>query len=135
MITILILAILGLVNALYLHYQYRQYLNSGKKMFCLIGGGCGEIVSSKYGQTLGVKNELMGMIYYILLIIYSVGNLLLPQIESTFLIWVKLAAILATIFSLYLLFIQAFMLRKFCSWCVIATTINLLIFAFLNLFS
>jgi len=124
---ILLLSILGFVNAFYLYHQHRREIRTGQKMFCLIGGDCGEVVGSKYGRTLGIKNEILGMEYYILLIIYSFLAIFLPQLVISFGFWVKLTVLSVSIFSLYLLIVQTFILRKFCSWCLIAIGINLMI--------
>lgn len=130
---ILLLCILGFLNAFYLHYQYKQYISTGKKMFCLIGGRCADVISSKYGATLGIKNELIGMAYYVFLAVYLLFSMVIPEFGRNLMLLVKVVTIIATIFSLYLLFVQAVILRMFCSWCLIAIAINLLIFYFLTL--
>lgn len=132
MIIILILSSVGFLNAYYLHYQYKQYISSGKKMYCLIGGKCEDVVSSRYGTTLGVKNELIGMAYYILLTAYLLISILVPSFGNNFALLAKIVTIIATIFSVYLLFIQTIILRTICSWCLIAIAINILIFYFLT---
>lgn len=129
---ILLLSILGFLNAYYLHYQYKQYISSGKKMYCLIGGRCEEVVSSKYGTTLRVKNEIIGMAYYVLLAIDLSIKMLIPAFGNEIILVATIATILATIFSLYLLFVQTIILKTLCSWCLIAITINILIFYFLT---
>ena len=128
LIYILLLSILGFLNAFYLYYQHVREIKLGKKMFCLLGGDCGAVVGSKYGKTFGVKNEKLGMSYYLLLIIYILIIQFFPQIGGKFEMWVKLSMMIAAAFSLYLLFLQAVVLKKFCSWCLIAIFINLLIF-------
>ncbi len=127
MVIIFILSILGFLNAFYLNFQHRREVKTGQKMFCLIGGDCGAVVGSKYGQTLGIKNELLGMGYYCLLIIYSFLAIFWPQLVSELGFWIKPMVLIASIFSLYLLIVQTFILRKFCSWCLIAIGINLII--------
>ncbi|TSC86260.1 MAG: hypothetical protein G01um10147_972 [Microgenomates group bacterium Gr01-1014_7] len=123
-IIIFILSVLGFSNAFYLYWQHKREVNTGQKMFCLIGGDCGAVVGSKYGKTFGIKNEIIGMIYYALLGIYILTGIVLPPI--------KIIAGVAALFSLYLLYIQVVVLKKFCSWCLIAIAINLLIFYFLK---
>lgn len=130
---ILLLAVLGFLNAFYLHYQYKQYTNYGKQMFCLIGGKCADVISSKYGITLRIKNELIGMTYYVSLSLYLILAFFMPDLFRNFIIFPKLATLIAALFSLYLLFVQAVILRMFCSWCLIAIAINILIFYFLTL--
>lgn len=132
MVITFILALLGFINAYYLHYQYKQYINSGKKIFCLIGGKCADVVSSKYGATLGIKNELIGMTYYVLLAVYILISMVIPEIGRNFMLMVEVVTIIATTFSIYLLFVQTVILRMLCSWCLIAIAINFLIFYFLT---
>lgn len=124
---ILLLAIFGFLNAFYLYWQHKREVQTGQKMFCLIGGDCGAVVGSKYGKTFGVKNEITGMVYYFLLGIYSLIAVLLPGFASNFEIFIKIAVSVALVFSLYLLFAQTILLKKFCSWCLIAIAINILI--------
>jgi len=124
---ILLLSISGFVNAFYLFWQHKREVNTGQKMFCLIGGDCAAVVGSKYGKTFGIKNELIGMTFYFLLSFYSLTSLLAPSLRN-FLIIPKLITLIAAVFSLYLLFIQTIVLKKLCSWCLIAILVNLLIF-------
>lgn len=132
MIILLSLSVLGFLNAFYLYWQHKREVATGQKMFCLIGGDCGAVVGSKYGRTFGVKNELIGMIYYVLLSFYLILAILTPDLFRNLIIIPKLATLIAALFSLYLLFVQAVILRMFCSWCLIAIAINLLIFYFLT---
>ena len=131
LIITLLLSILGFLNAFYLYWQHKREVATGQKMFCLIGGDCGEVVGSKYGATFGIKNEKIGMVYYVLVGIYSLIGIFLPGIAKDFWIWAKIITGIATVFSLYLLYIQTIVLKKFCSWCLIAIAINLLIFYFI----
>lgn len=126
-IIILLLSILGFLNAFYLYWQHKREVQTGQKIFCLIGGDCGAVVGSKYGRTFGIKNEKTGMVYYFLLSLYSLVAILFPSIAQNFTNFAKIAVILALIFSFYLLYIQTIVLRKFCSWCLIAIAINTII--------
>lgn len=129
---ILLLSILGFLNAFYLYWQHKREVATGQKMFCLIGGDCGAVVGSKYGRTFGIKNELIGMTYYVLLSLYLILAFFMPDLFRNFIIFPKLATLIAALFPLYLLFVQAVILRMFCSWCLIAIAINILIFYFLT---
>lgn len=127
------IASLGLLNSLHLYLQYKRFELYNKKMICLAGENCEEVLNSKYGRTLGVKNEVLGMAYYSLLI----TSLLAARI-STF--WPEAVKInvyfitsFAAAFSLYLLFIQLFVLKKACSWCLGTIAINLILLSVLIL--
>lgn len=122
-LAITFLAIFGFLNAYFLNKQHIRQLKTGKEMFCLLKEDCSSVVGSKYGKTLGIKNEILGMAYYSLLIILLGINL---QIVSTF---ITLAVTFAFVFSIYLLLVQVLILKKSCSWCFIAIIINTLIFA------
>lgn len=128
LIITLLLSILGFLNAFYLYWQHNREVATGQKMFCLIGGDCGKVVGSKFGRTFGIKNEIIGMTYYLLLAAYSLVSMVTPSLAEILIIWAKMVVILATVFSLYLLYVQAYVLRQFCSWCLIAISINILIF-------
>lgn len=124
-----IVIFLGIVNAWYLYWQYKEHVRSGRAMVCPVGGKCEEVVASSYGTTLGVKNEISGLFYY-----FSLLALLLIFMFSE--PWADAARILilvssagAVIFSTYLLYAQLLVLREYCSWCVAATVINYAIMA------
>lgn len=129
---VLLLCLLGFLNAAYLFYQHKREVKTGQKMFCLLGGDCFSVVASKYGKTLGVKNEITGMAYYFLLAVFLILNFFFPQVLTNYLILPKAASLIAAIFSVYLLIAQTAILRKLCSWCLIAIAINLLIFYLLS---
>lgn len=131
MIIIFILTIVGFINAFYLYYQHRREVATGQKMFCLIGGDCGAVVGSGYGRTFGIKNELIGMFFYAAVATFSLTSIFLSNFGKDWLVVAKLITMVAVVFSLYLLYAQTIILRKFCSWCLVAIFINLLIFYFL----
>lgn len=127
---ILILSLLGFINSYFIHYQVSQHKKSGKKMYCLIGHGCFDVISSKYGTTLGIKYETAGMGYYGVLAIYSLTGIFLPKIAIGLSLLPVTLTILVALISLYLLILQMFVLKKFCFLCILAISINLCIFLF-----
>lgn len=127
---------LGVVNTAYLYWQLWQYKQYGREMFCLIGGDCGEVVGSKYGKTLGIENEILGLLYYFGILVLLVMSLWFPSFSIVRLIMV-IASVMAAAFSTYLLILQQFILHKYCSWCLFAIAINyvLLVLSYNYLFS
>lgn len=127
MLTLLLsLAIVGFINTALLRFQYVLEKKRIKKMFCFVGTDCFEVLDSKYGRFFGIKNEDLGLVYYATLISLL---LLLQATRITSLGWiVPLAASSALVFSLYLLVIQIFVLRKACWWCLAGISINVIIF-------
>ena len=106
-----------------------------KPLICPIGFDCNFVVHSDYSEFIHVPLEVFGMIYYALLSLSYLFFIFfleaMPDIVSLFLL---VASFGAFVFSLYLLFIQIFILRKGCSWCIVSALITILIFI-LTLFS
>lgn len=127
MISLLLLILFGAANTAYLHWQYIQRVKTGRKMFCLIGSHCEDVLSSRYGTTFGIKNELYGLAYYFGMFLLVIVTLLFPSYSYIFRVLLVLGALAASAFSCYLLILQAFVLRMFCSWCLVAIAINIAI--------
>ena len=126
-IFLFILAIFGFINAAWLNWQYERFVATGKKMFCLAGDDCTAVVGSRWGKTLGIKNELAGIFYYIFVMTLSFVLLLMPALQPLIRLPLLISITLAAGFSIYLLILQVAVIKKLCSWCIIAIGINLLL--------
>ena len=126
-IALIILALLGITNAGYLYWQYQKKVKEQRPMFCPFGQQCETVVGSKWGKTLGIKNEIMGIIFYSLLIALNLWQLIGSDFSkiNEFIFFLALIAALA---STYLIIVQFKVLKSYCSWCIFATIINYLIF-------
>lgn len=126
---ITVLAAVGLGISLYIYRSKK--LN--RPLLCPVGKGCNAVVASPYAVTLGIPNEVSGILYYALVIASQVAagfsSLALNQFVTDGL--VVLAAV-AALFSVYLIFIQAFVLRKWCEWCIMTSLVNIAIFLLLR---
>jgi uncharacterized membrane protein len=89
-----------------------------------------------------VPVEIFGMIYYVFIFSsYFALAFLGSVLPQGYIIFLALISVFAFLFSMYLIFIQMFVLRKFCSWCLVSAFICSLIFLltieaydFVNLF-
>ncbi len=124
-VVILILGIIGFLIARHI----REHKKEGKKpLVCPMRFDCAGVVQSDYSKLLGVPIEVLGMCYYgtvsifyfILIFIASI-----PPLLVSVLIGLSVAAFL---FSLYLVCVQVFVLRKGCFWCFISALVSILIF-------
>lgn len=125
-IYLIILSLIGFAVSFYMYYS-KKY---DKPLYCPIGGNCDDVIKSKYGKTFGIENTIPGMGYYILIFIYAIGllsnrNLFKEDVIYYSIVGISLASVL---FSLYLAYIQKFVLRKWCYYCIISTLASLLIF-------
>lgn len=98
-------------------------------LVCPTGSDCNAVVTSRYSKFFGVPLEYLGMAYfgfiflaYLLLIFWSA--LFSPHAVTG----LTLLSTTAALFSIYLLFVQAVLLRQWCIWCILASTLSLVIF-------
>lgn len=134
MFTLLILSIFGFVNAYFLHWQYKRFVSTGQKMFCVLGEDCTKVVGSSYGSHFGIKNEIYGLVYYLGIAVFSVIEYYSKVPDFIFYL-ILIPGFMATLFSLYLFYLQARVIKTYCSWCLLAIIINILIFINMILFS
>lgn len=117
-----VLALIGLANAAYLLYKKAR----NEKLTCFIGDDCDSVTRSKYGYIVGVPNEVVGIGFYVLvLVLFFLSFLGVASILGF--PWGALLltlAIPASLTSLYLLGVQAFILKKWCDYCVLSTLVN-----------
>lgn len=110
---ILILTFLGIIVSSYLTY-YRVTTNPLTCNF----GSCDIVQKSEYSVMMGVPVSVLGMIYYVMLLI------LLFKFRGIF---TKLWVIWGVLFSTYLTVIEIFVIKAICGWCITSFAIILLI--------
>lgn len=116
----------GFILATYIYLKKKRE----QPLVCPLNGECDVVTKSEYSKFLGLPVELMGMLYYALIVlVYAVHNLIPLLLSDTVIFLVTGATIGAFIFSLYLIFIQAFVLRKWCTWCLFSAALSTFIFA------
>lgn len=126
------LALLGLADAGYLLWKY--YGPRSGPLVCPFNQACDAVLASRYGRMLGIRNELIGAAYYLLvlaLLALAMAGAPLPvavfgitsPLELAFLISIPAFAA-----SLMLTGIQHFVLKNYCSYCLFANLLNVIIF-------
>ena len=118
----------GLAGLVVASYVYLKKKNA-EPMVCPLNGSCEEVTTSKYSKFFGIPVEKLGIFYYGLIVLIYALHYLLPELLSdTVLFLVTGFTIGAFIFSLYLIFIQAFVLKKWCTWCLFSAGFSTFIF-------
>lgn len=120
---------IGFMISGYIYVQKKKRKGKKSHMVCPIGGHCSDVVDSKYGQTFGVENAGLGMLYYIgIALFYFVlmSGFSIPR-EALYTLG-KLVTTGAFAFSAYLIGVQAFVLKKWCTWCVTSALLSTGIF-------
>jgi len=122
---IILIGIAGLGVSTYLHYQKKTTVEG---MACPMDGSCEDVITSKYSKFLGLDVEVLGLLYYAVIIAsYSIYLLTAQTLPSWFVLGVIASSALAVLFSAYLTFIQAFTLKMWCTWCLVSASLCALI--------
>jgi uncharacterized membrane protein len=111
-------------------YIYHKKHHKKEKLVCHIGTDCDKVVHSQYSKILGIPLEVLGVAYYMFLSLLVVATHLGNFILFGFFIF-DIVLILSTgafIFSLFLLYVQAFIIRDWCEYCLISAGMSVAIF-------
>ena len=120
-VSLIVLAILGIFDSGYLIKKRVKK----QPLTCPINGGCEKVVESKWNAIFFIKNDFLGLFYYILILFLV---LYLFFISEKLLFITKIVSGASLLFSLFLVFIQAKIIKEYCFYCLISALINLLIF-------
>lgn len=101
-----------------------------EKIVCLLDSKCDEVVRSQYSTFLGVPIEVLGMIYFALIGLFFISALLIAGLDSIYLaLFILIVTFGAFMFSIYLSTIQLFIIKQYCSWCLISAILCTVEFA------
>lgn len=103
----------------------------GKQLVCPTGSDCNAVVTSRYSKFFGISLEYWGMAYFaVMTIAYTALIFAYDAFTMPVIVAIIIASIAAGFFSIYLLFVQAFLLKKWCIWCILTAFLSLSIFVF-----
>lgn len=118
-------AIAGFLLASYVYTKKQKKEN----LVCPMNGSCDEVVNSRYSKFMGIPVEVAGIGYYAFIVLsYSYIFINADTVSDLFKFLMTGATVGAFIFSCYLVFIQAFILRKWCTWCLFSAGFSTFIF-------
>ena len=127
----LILISLSLVGFAISFHIWNTIYKQKKKLKCIIGdGGCNEVVKSDYGKILGLDNTFLGMFYYLFILFSTIAFLIYPSLLNFNYVSFGIIGITgsAALFSFYLLFVQFFILKRWCEYCSTSAVLSIGIF-------
>ncbi len=112
-----LLSLVGLADALYLTIEHV----TGQSVRCTIISGCSAVLSSPYAVVAGIPLASLGAAAYFT--VFSLAILTLfgyPRVATL------LRAIVITMFaiSVWLMYLQAFVIREFCQYCLLSALIT-----------
>ena len=111
---IIILTVIGIFDTAYLTAEYYFNLTA----YCPIGGGCEKVLSSPYSVVFGIPLALFGLIFYFFILILAMAYQLSGR--GIFLKIFFVSTFLAFLFSLWLVYLQLFVIKALCVYCLIS---------------
>jgi len=116
-ITASVLSLLGLVDALYLTIEHL----TGQSVRCTIVSGCSEVLSSRYAVVGGFPLAGIGAAAYFT--VFSLATLAVFGYRTAGTLLTPLLAAMFVV-SLWLIYLQAFVIREFCQYCLFSAAIT-----------
>jgi uncharacterized membrane protein len=115
-----VLALVGLGDAVYLTVEHL----TGATLQCSITHGCAEVLGSRFATIGNVPLAAVGAAAYFT--VFSLATLAAFGYTSTRLFLAALV-VLMFLFTLWLLYLQAFVLHAFCQYCLLSASITTLL--------
>ena len=112
-----LLSLLGLADAIYLTIEHV----TGESVRCTIIAGCSEVLSSSYATIGGFPLAMIGAVAYFC--VFSLATLAAFGYRSASLLMRLLVALMFAV-TLWLLYLQAFVIGHFCQFCLFSAAIT-----------
>jgi len=113
-----LLSLFGLADALYLTIEHV----TGQSVRCTIISGCSEVLSSPYAVVAGIPLAVIGAAAYFAVFSLAILALFGYRLAGTLLTPLVIAMFVV---SLWLIYLQAFVIREFCQYCLLSALITL----------
>ena len=112
-----LVSLVGLGDALYLTVQHL----TGESLRCTLISGCSEVLSSPYAQIGSIPLAAVGAFAY-----FTVFSLAILAAFGYRFVRVPLTLLVAVMFvmTLWLLYLQAFVIRHFCQYCLLSAAVT-----------
>lgn len=113
-----LLALVGLLDSVYLTVEHL----SGRSVRCVVVSGCDAVLASRYATLPGdVPLAALGALAYFT--VFSLATLAAFGYPKTRTLLVPLVALMFA-GTLWLLYLQAFVLRAFCTYCLVSAAVT-----------
>ncbi|HEX4899642.1 MAG TPA: vitamin K epoxide reductase family protein [Pyrinomonadaceae bacterium] len=121
-----LLALIGLGDAVYLTIQHI----TGASLRCTVISGCSEVLSSPYAQVGPMPLAAIGAAAYFVVFSFAI----LAAFSYGFAIpLLRIVVALMFLTTLWLLYLQAFVIKHFCQYCLLSAAVTIAVVAILFL--
>ncbi|MEK7212306.1 MAG: vitamin K epoxide reductase family protein, partial [Patescibacteria group bacterium] len=111
------------IDASYLWWKYSQ----PEPLICPLGNDCSAVLDSKWATFLGVRNEILGTIFYAGILLLALGLYFLPAQTALLVLLLKIGATVGLLTSIFLVGVQVYM-GNYCLYCLISAAVSTMIF-------
>jgi uncharacterized membrane protein len=121
-ILLLVVTGIGILNTIYLSYNAL----AGKDVACYFfpDEWCKKVQYSPHSKTFGVKNPYLGFFMLVTILILTILYL-----QGSVPFWIIFAIItFGLLFSAYFSYVQRYILKAYCTWCVLSALVFLGLF-------
>ena len=113
-----LVSLIGLADAIYLTIEHV----TGQSVRCTITSGCSEVLSSPYAVVRGFPLALVGAVAYFTVFVLATLAAFQYKLVDRLLTFIVLLMFLTT---LWLLYLQAFVIRHFCQYCLLSALVTI----------
>ena len=121
--TFIALALGGIINSAWLAYQHYKK----KPLICPFEHDCSIVTESKWSSVLGVRNEALGVLFYVFMFGAVVVALASPPLAGTISLLLIFLALGGAAYSAFLAYIQFFVIKDYCFYCLISAALTVLL--------
>ena len=123
-IVFLIISFIGFLDSSYLTVQHYR----GEPPSCAIFTGCETVASSRYAMVGPIPLALLGLLYYLAIFILTVAYF--DTKKERLLLLAALLTIAGFLASLYFVYLQLFVIKAICLYCIISAASSTTLFGF-----
>ncbi len=121
-----LLSVIGLGDSIYLTVQHL----TGASVRCTLISGCSEVLSSSYSHLGPIPLAAVGAVAYF--VVFSLAVLSASGYQATGRL-LTIVISLMFLMTLWLTYLQAFVIRHFCQYCLLSAAVTTALFAVLIL--
>ena len=125
-IAVIIIGLIGLLDSSYLTYTHYGEIAPACPVIEKVNS-CEIVATSSYSTMLGIPLSLFGMGFYILVV--AIGLVSFKEKYQFALNFIAPLALMAWIFSVRLTYLQMFVIKSFCYYCLLSAILSTLLLA------
>lgn len=118
-----VVSLVGLADAIYLAVEHV----AGRSVKCTIVSGCSEVLSSQYAAVSGIPLAFVGAVAYF--VVFSLGTLGAFGYKGAARLLTFVVGLMF-ITSLWLIYLQAFVIKAFCQFCLLSALVTFVLTGF-----